>query len=83
MSVILMRIASFATFAINYNQVIDLTPTMMIGLVFGIVNAFSRGLTIFAPLVAELVQNSSWTCTLLALAGIAAVRNFSPGTKLE
>lgn len=78
-----MRIASFGTFAINYSQVVELTPTMMIGLVFGIVNAFSRGLTIFAPLIAELMHNSSWTCTLLAVGGIAAVRGFNLGTKLD
>ena len=81
--IILMRISSFATFAINYSQVVELTPTLMIGLVFGIVNTFSRGLTIFAPLVAELVSNSSWTCTVLAVIGIVAVRGFNLGTKLE
>ena len=81
--IILMRISAFATFAINYSQVVELTPTLMIGLVFGIVNTFSRGLTIFAPLVAELVSNSSWTCTVLAIIGIVAVRGFNLGTKLE
>lgn len=81
--VILMRIGSFSTFAVNYSQVIELTPTLMIGLVFGIVNTVARGITIFAPLVAELVPNSSWTCTVLAVTGMIAVRGFHAGTKLE
>jgi hypothetical protein len=78
-----MRIAALSTFAIGYSQVVELTPTLMIGLVFGIVNTFSRGLTIFAPLVAELISNSSWTCTVLATIGIVAVRGFNTGTKRE
>lgn len=45
----------------------------MNGLVFGIVNTVARGVSIFAPLVAGLVDNSSWSVTLLAIMGIYAV----------
>jgi len=78
-----MRIGSFASFAINYSQVVYLTPTMMVGLVFAFVNTVCRGFTIFAPLVAELVNNSAWTCSILAVFGILIVPYFNLNTKLE
>jgi len=81
--IMVMRVSSFATFAINYSQVIELTPTLMNGLVFGIVNTAARGVSIFAPLVAELVQNSSWSVSLFAVVGIWAVTGFQKGTKIE
>ena len=75
--------SAFSTFALNYCQVLNLTPTMMTALVFGIVNTVSRGLTIFAPLMTELVKNSGWTITLLALVGLFSTRFFHEGTKLH
>ena len=56
---------------------------MMTALVFGIVNTVSRGLTIFAPLMTELVKNSGWTVTILAVAGLFSTRFFHEGTKLD
>jgi hypothetical protein len=78
-----MRVSSFATFAINYSQVIELTPTLMSGLVFGIVNTVARGVSIFAPLVSELVPNSSWSVTVLALIGMWSVTGLQKGSKNE
>jgi len=45
----------------------------MNGLVFGVVNTAARGISIMAPIVAELVNNSSWSVTILAVIGIFAV----------
>ena len=71
-SLLFLRISSFASSAINMSQVIELTPTMLQGLVFGVVNTVSRGITIFSPVVAELVNNGSWTCCIMACFGIVA-----------
>lgn len=71
-SLLFLRISSFASSGINISQVIALTPTMMQGLVFGVVNTVSRGITIFSPVVAELVDNGSWTCCIMAFIGIFA-----------
>lgn len=62
---------------------VQLTPTLLIGLVFAIVNTACRAITIFAPLVAELVTNSAWTVTILAVIGMCVVPRFNLHTKLE
>jgi hypothetical protein len=55
----------------------------MTGLVFACVNTVARGFTIFAPVVAELVKNSAWTCTILAAAGCALVPYLNVNAKRE
>lgn len=60
-----------------------LTPTLIIGLVFAVVNTVCRSFTIFAPLTAELLNNASWTCAVLAVCGMIAVPYISLNTKLE
>lgn len=82
-SIMAMRISSFATFAINYSTVIELTPTLMVGLVFGIVNTIASFLTVFAPLIAELVYNSSWTVTILAGLGVWVVSGLQLNVKID
>jgi hypothetical protein len=74
--VIGMRIASFSTLAINYSQVVQLTPTLLTGKVFSLVNTAAKSLTILAPLAAELLSNAAWTCAVGALAAIMAVPYF-------
>ena len=76
-----VRIASFSTFAINYTSVVELTPTMLSGLVFGIVNTVCRSLTIFAPVIAELVPNPAWTVMVVGVVGVVCVQWFEKGTK--
>jgi len=71
-SLLILRISSFASSAINISQVIELTPMMLQGLVFGVVNTVSRGITICSPVVAELVDNGSWTCCIMAVFGIVS-----------
>jgi hypothetical protein len=78
-----MRLGAFSTFAINYALVVELTPTLYTGLVFAIVNTVCRSVTIVAPICAELLTNSSWTCTIFAVAGILAVDRLEMNTKLE
>ena len=55
----------------------------MVGLVFAIVNTVARAMTIFAPITAELVNNSAWTVTIFAAVGIWAVPGLNLNTKLE
>ena len=78
-----IRITAFATSAINFSLTVELTPTDLQGLTFGIVNTVSRGITIFSPVVAELVTNGSWTCAIFAIAGIIAVQFMVMGTKYD
>lgn len=78
-----MRIAAFSTFAINYSQVVQLTPTLMTGLVFAVVNTAARAFTIFAPLTAELMTNAAWTCTIVAVVAMLMLPYFNLHTKLE
>lgn len=81
--VIAMRIASFSSFAFNYSQVVELTPTLFTGLVFAIVNTVCRAFTILAPLIAELVPNSSWSCAVIAVGGMVMVPYLRMNTKLD
>lgn len=74
--VIGMRIASFSTLAINYSQVVQLTPTLLTGKVFSLVNTVAKSLSILAPIAAELLTNAAWTCAVGALAAIMAVPYF-------
>ncbi len=60
-----------------------LTPTLIIGLVFAIVNTVCRTFTIFAPLTAELLNNASWTCAVLAIFGMIAVPYISLNNTIE
>ena len=81
--IIAMRLASFSTFALNYSIVVELTPTLFTGLVFAIVNTVCRSFTILAPLIAELVNNSAWSCTVFAVLGMLAVPYLHMNTKLD
>ena len=81
--IIAMRLASFSTFALNYSLVVELTPTLFTGLVFAIVNTVCRTFTIFAPIIAELVGNSAWSCTVLAAIGIFTVPFLHMNTKRD
>lgn len=81
--IIAMRLASFSTFALNYSLVVELTPTLFTGLVFAIVNTVCRAFTILAPIIAELVGNSAWSCTVLAIMGIFTVPFLHMNTKLD
>jgi len=60
-----------------------LTPTLLTGKVFAIVNTAAKSLTILAPLAAELLSNAAWTCAIGALAAIVAVPYFNLDTKME